>query len=271
MTHPDLTIGVRFSGQYGGPVPDATTSRWRLGAVLVIVLLALTHVAAVTFAALPPNRYSEHTRSFTSYLSPYFTQNWRLFAPNPISDDRHIRFQGAYRAADGSVKTTDWVDWTDVELDLVHHRLVGGRAGYITSKLYTPLSTRYGDLGAAASVANRPTDPTGDVPSWADLRRDLESAGATAGAVSLYLRYDQAAVRLATDVLSARWPDRDWVAVRIAQRRQGVTPYDARHGSEAERERARPAPVERVDGWRAPVVGDDAERVSVASFDRRHR
>ncbi len=271
MTHPDLTTGVRFSGQYGGPVPDATTSRWRLGVVLVVVLLALTHIAAVTLAALPPNRYSEHTIGFTSYLRPYFTQNWRLFAPNPISDDRSIRFQGAYRAADGRVKTTDWVDWTDVELDLIHHRLVGGRAGYITSKIYTPLSTWFGALGPAASVANEPSDPAEDVPSWSDLRKKLEKAGATAGATSLYLRYDKATIRLATDVLTSRWPDRDWVAVRFAQRRQGVTPYDARHGSEAERERARPAPVERIDGWRAPLHGNQAERDSVASFDRNHR
>jgi hypothetical protein len=236
----------------------------------VVVVLALTHVVAVTFAALPPNRYSEHTTGLTSYLRPYFTQNWRLFAPNPISDDRHLRFQGAYRTADGSVKTTDWVDWTDVELDLVHHRLVGGRAGYITSKLYTPMSTHYAALGTAVSVANRPADPD-DVPSWADLRQQLEDAGATPGSATLYLRYDRAAVRLATDVLTGRWPDRDWVAVRIAQRRQGVTPYAARHGSEAERERARPAPVERIDGWRRPVAGDEAERKSVASFDRGHR
>jgi hypothetical protein len=250
-------------------VPDATTSWWRLGAVLAVVLLALTHVVAVTLASLPPNRYSEHSTSFTSYLNPYFSQNWRLFAPNPISSDRNIRFQGAYRAADGSVKTTDWVDWTDVELDLVHHRLVGGRAGYITSKLYSPLSTRFGALGTKGRLVASAGDQASPT-SWTQLRRQLEDAGATKVAVALYLRYDKAAVQLATDVLHSRWPDRDWVAVRVAQRSQGVTPYDDRHQSKKGREAARPAPRERLDGWRSPLLGDTSERDSVASFDRRH-
>jgi hypothetical protein len=252
-------------------VPDASTSRWRLAAVLVIILLGLTHVVAVTLAALPPNRYSENATGFTSYLRPYFNQNWRLFAPNPISDDRNILVQGAYRASDGSVKTTDWIDWTDVELDLVRHHVIGGRAGYITSKLYSPLSTWYGALGAAARVANAPSDPSDSIPTWAELREDLVATGATSRAVSLYLCYDQATARLATDIMVGRWPDHDWVAVRFAQRRQGVTPYSARHGSETERERARPAPVLRVNGWRQPVHGDKSEQKSVASFDRRHR
>ncbi len=251
-------------------MPDATTSRWRAGVVSVIVLLALAHVVAITLAALPPNRYSEHATGFTSYTRPYFNQNWRLFAPNPISDDRSILVQGAYREADGSIATTDWINWTDVELDLVHHRVIGGRAGYVTSKLYTPLSTWYGALGPATGVAVRPTDPAA-APTWSDLRRQLDAAGAGPQAVSLYLRYDQAAARLATDIVSARWPDRDWVAVRFSQRRQGVTPYASRHGSKSERERARPEPIERRDGWRRPVHGDADERDSVAAFDRRHR
>lgn len=251
-------------------MPTVPRSRWRVAGVLVVVVIALVHIAAVTLAALPPNRYSAHATGLTSYLRPYFAQNWRLFAPNPVAEDRFVRFQGAYTVADGSVQTTPWVDWSDVELDVIRHQLIGGRAGYVTSKLSSPLSVRYRALGRDGRTLVSGDDPSG-VETWTELRSSLLDAGNTSRAVGLYLLYDKAATRLATDVLHARWPDRHWVAVRYAQRSHGVTPFDDRHGSEAEREQARPDVVDRVNGWREPIRGTSAERRSVAQFDRRHR
>lgn len=92
--------------------------------VAVAVAVALIQFVSVTLAALPPNRYSAAAAPHTNYLRPMFTQDWRLFAPNPIADDRTVSFQGSYRGADGSLKHTKWVDWTEVELDLIHHRLI---------------------------------------------------------------------------------------------------------------------------------------------------
>lgn len=238
--------------------------------VTVVVTIATVQLVAVTLAALPPNRYSDAAAPHTGYLSPYFTQNWRLFAPNPVSDDRSVRFQGSYVAPDGSTKQTDWVDWTDVELDLVHHRLVGGRAGYITNKLYGPLGVQYRALGTASRAVIDTTtqeDPLG----WAALATSLRDAGARPAATSGFLRYERATARLASDVLGERWPDLELTAVRYSLRSQAVVPYAARSGSDTERAAARPAPTERISGWRVPDAGDAAERRSVADFDRRHR
>lgn len=233
--------------------------------------VALIQLLAVTLAALPPNRYSDAAAPHTTYLSPMFAQNWRLFAPNPVAEDRTIHFQGAYRDSNGTIKNTDWVDWTEVELDLIHHRLIGGRAGYITNKLYSPLGARYGKLvREQKAIADSTTEA--DPPSWPALAKNLLSAAPHRPvSTSAFLRYERATSRLATEVLEARWPDRTFISVRYSLNRQGVTPYDSRNKSKAEREAARPRESVRVSGWRTPEVGNAAERRAIADFDRRHR
>jgi hypothetical protein len=238
--------------------------------IAVAVALVGLHLVSVTLEALPPNRYSEVLQDQTAYVDPYFTQNWRLFAPNPVAEDRNLLFQGAYRAADGSVVETEWVDWTAIELDLVRHRLVGGRAGYVTTKLVTPLRARtaaLSDVQRAIALAPAASDP----PSFAALGADLRAAGTPPVVTDLFVRYEQVTTRLASDVLAARWPGRDLVAVRYAVRRHGVVPFAARDGSPAERAASRPTPVEETGGWRRPVPGPAAERAVVRRFYRDHR
>jgi hypothetical protein len=248
-------------------VPRPSLRTTFIGVVVAVVGL---HLASVTLAALPPNRYSDAVRGQTSYLDPYFTQNWRLFAPSPISEDRELLFQAAYVDADGQARRTPWLDWTAVELDLVRHRLIGGRAGYVTNKLVSPLKSRADALSSAQRIAAT-SSPQVDPISWTDLSDELAAAGAPAAVRLGYLRYDRTATRLATDALMARHPDLELTAVRYAIRRQGVVPYAARGGSAAERRVARPAAVRDVGGWRRPTPGSAAELAAVRDFDRRHR
>lgn len=239
--------------------------------VASVTAVALFQLVAVTLAALPPNRYSDAAAPHTSYLRPMFTQNWRLFAPNPVAEDRMVRFQGSYRATDGTQRQTEWVDWTEVELDLVHHRLIGGRAGYITNKLFSPLRARYSALYVEQRRLADGIDEN-DPPSWADLSSELLAASPDKPvSVSTFLRYERAVARLATEALEARWPDRTFTAVRYSLNRQAVVPYDSRNDSPKDREAARPAESQRLSGWRLPDVGSAAERRTVADFDRRHR
>ncbi len=239
--------------------------------VVAVTAVALFQLVAVTLASLPPNRYTDAAAPHSTYLSPMFAQNWRLFAPNPVSEDRTIEFQGSYRDANGTIKQTEWVDWTAVELDLVHHRLVGGRAGYITNKLFSPLGSRYAGLTRtqkSLADSTRAADP----PSWADLSKELlTEAPNRPDSTSTYLRYERATIQLATGVLQARWPERKFVAVHYSLNRQGVVPYHSRNRPEADREAARPPMSVRVSGWRVPELGSAAERRTIADFDRRHR
>lgn len=238
--------------------------------VAVAVIVAGLQLAAVTLAALPPNRYSDAASPHTGYLRPYFNQDWRLFAPDPVSEDRNILFQGSYRAADGSLARTSWVDWTDVELDLIRRRVIGGRAGYITNKLFSPLGQQFGGLSVeqrtVAAGANRQAPQT-----WVALRASVLSADGDLGPALSYLRYERAVTRLGSAVLTARWPERDITGVRYAMRKRDVVPYDSRSGTDAQREASRPSAIQRVSGWRTAYTGGPVERRAVADFDRRHR
>lgn len=226
---------------------------------------------AVTLAAVPSNPVSDAFDSQLNYLRPFFGQSWRLFAPNPVDEDKSLLVQGAYVDGNGDLRSTPWVNWTRVEQDVIEHRLIGGRAGYITTKLYGALDEEFHELESpeqkAFSGRTSPLDP----PAWGVLEEYLASIGPDDDDLADYLRYDQAATRLATHVIAARFPTRDITAVRYALREQGVVPYDSRHGTKAERQKARPAPTARVGGWRFPTYGPKAEGRGVADFDRRHR
>lgn len=243
----------------------------RLVLVGLLVLAAAWHLLGVTAAAVPPNTYSRAVEPSTAHLGAYFAQNWRLFAPNPVASDRTVRFQGAYEEG-GRLVTTDWVDWTAVELDLVRHRLVGGRAGYVTNKMFGSLGSRYRDLDTVQREVVDVADPA-DAPDWADLRRRLLEGSDDVlddRQVELYLVYDRATTQLATQVLESA-AGRTMVAVRYATRSQGVTPWGSRGLDEAGRDAARPVPEQRINGWRAPLRGGAAAREAVADFAERHR
>ena len=104
------------------------------------------HMLAVTLASLPTNPVKDAFDSQLDYLTPFFERNWRLFAPNPIDEDMSLLVQGAYVDGDGNLRTTPWVNWTRVEQDVIEHRLIGGRAGYITTKFYGGLDDEFQEI-----------------------------------------------------------------------------------------------------------------------------
>lgn len=239
-------------------------------AVLAIAVVATLHMIATTVAALPTNAFSAAVRPATSYVNPYFSQNWRLFAPEPISSDRTFWVRGEFVDDDGAARETDWFDWSDVELDLIRQQLVGGRAGYITSKLIGPLGSTYGDLTEEqrelAADDDRAAAPTTDTV----LRSALIDADGSEREVELFLQYEEAAVRLTTAALAAVHPEREFTAVQYRIGRQPVVPYDERALPDAEREAARPEITFRESGWRAPIEASAAEQRTFDRFLRRH-
>ena len=225
---------------------------------------------AITLAAIPTNPVSSALDPQLDYLRPFFGQSWRLFAPNPIDEDKTLLVQGAYVDDDGELQTTSWINWTRVEQDVVEHRLIGGRAGYITTKFHGSLDEEFQELeNPEQKVLSERTSPL-DPPSWTALRTYLARIGPDEDDLADYLRFDRAASRLASDVLKARTPY-ELTAIRYALREQGVTPYDARHLDEVDRQEARPTATMRIGGWRAPTYGPAAELRGVADFNRRHR
>lgn len=246
-----------------------TKSRPQIGLVLVIAAIAVFQMLSVTLAALPTNKLSSSLSSTTSYLNPFFTQNWRLFAPNPISDDRTLWFRGEYVSESGDTQTTDWIDWTSVELDLVRQQVVGGRAGYITNKMLGALNTRFFALTLKQRevAAN---DRDAGLAGNTELRSQLMAAGGNPASVDFYLRYESSAIGLGTSVLEAAHPGITVTAVRYRIERQPVMPYADRTLPAAQRQQSRPPAFIRQSGWRKPIQGSAAERRSVAHFLKQH-
>ena len=104
------------------------------------------------------------------YLRPFFGQSWRLFAPNPVDDDKTLLVQGAYVDDDGELQTTA-MDQLDGGRAGRHRAPPGRRARrYITTKFYPSLDEEFQELESqeqkTLSERTSPLDP----PSWNTLR-----------------------------------------------------------------------------------------------------
>lgn len=239
--------------------------------VAVVLAVAGYHALAVTMASLPTNRYSTAVAPATQYLHPYFTQNWRLFAPSPVSSDRSVHFQGEYEV-DGERQTTAWVDWTEVELDLVRHRVIGGRAGYITNKLYSPLQRHYRQLTEEQRALVADAEAL-DFDTWTDLRDALVEAGPHDEldvTVDRWIRHERAATQLATQVLTAQHPELEFTAVRYRLENVPVVPFEHR-GCEGAACEPYERPTIQDLGWRWPEPGTERSQRAVSDFWERHR
>ncbi|MBW1596334.1 DUF5819 family protein [Streptomyces sp. JJ38] len=72
-------------------------------------------MAALSQAPLSPAKV-KYYGVVDSYLGPYFAQNWKLFAPDPLSDDRGILARA--KCADGTM--TEYFDVTTPYVKEVH-------------------------------------------------------------------------------------------------------------------------------------------------------
>ncbi|MDX3388188.1 DUF5819 family protein [Streptomyces niveiscabiei] len=78
-------------------------------ALLVGAALLGAHFLMAAISQAPFNPVKMRLQDETSsYLNPYFAQNWQLFAPDPLSDDRGILARA--KCADGS--TSEYYDVT---------------------------------------------------------------------------------------------------------------------------------------------------------------
>lgn len=217
----------------------------------------------MTVAALPPQVASDDLRRPTSFLDPYFSQDWRLFAPNPIGADRSFLVQGSFRTEAGAEESA-WLDVTDAELGLVRRQLLGGRAGYGSLKMVLGLDSWWSALGTAARESIEGLG-SADEPAARDaVRHALADDDTPPGTVEGYLDYDESALRLASDVLRAERPDDELVGVRYRVRLHPVGPWSARDAQ-------RPEPTDRTVGWTVPAAPEADRSDAVADFWERRR
>ena len=94
------------------PIPRPLTRRWSralvAGMTLAVTAVVVVHLAATFLYNAPANPVSQrYTKQVNWWMQPLFSQNWRLFAPNPISENVEVDARASV-VPDG--RTTGWVN-----------------------------------------------------------------------------------------------------------------------------------------------------------------
>ncbi|WP_251017329.1 DUF5819 family protein [Streptomyces sp. ISL-1] len=91
----------------------------------IIGALACVHLAMVFLHVAPSNTVTkEYGKAVDGWVYPEFEQNWKLFAPNPLQQNIAVQVKVELSAADGSRKTTDWIDLTAEDGEAIRGNLL---------------------------------------------------------------------------------------------------------------------------------------------------
>ena len=107
--------------------PAQLTRRWSRAIVAtstaVVATVLVAHLAATFLYDAPTNPVSErYAHQIQGWMEPLFNQNWRLFAPNPLSENVSVQA----RAALTNGQLTGWLDLPAQDSAAVLHDPVPG-------------------------------------------------------------------------------------------------------------------------------------------------
>lgn len=228
------------------------------GLAFFLVGLVGLHFAVTFLWNAPASPIKDAVRSdVSSYMLPFFEQNWSLFAPNPVNAEDEFLVRA--RVADpqtGEIETTDWRSATELEWRLVHHNPAPSRASRLSSNLHRRMNTLWNRLSdEQQEIVARDYVTTGEA-DWERLADDLAAAeGAeTSSRVEDFISAERVGAGYATQFAKAMWPG-EVTAVQYELRRTPVPRW---------RDRMAPPPEApefstREFGWRPPLTDDDQD------------
>lgn len=75
----------------------------------ILSIVLLIHFSFTFIYLSPANPFkSKHWETIIGYMNPIFTQNWKLFAPNPASQQANLDMRVQYVDKDGATRQSDW-------------------------------------------------------------------------------------------------------------------------------------------------------------------
>jgi hypothetical protein len=93
-------------------------------AVALCLAVTLVHVVLVFLYVAPSNAISQaYNQQINAWVRPWFSQNWRLFAPDPQSVNRQISARVAHTAPNGTTQVSDWIDVSSMDDAAVKHNV----------------------------------------------------------------------------------------------------------------------------------------------------
>lgn len=222
----------------------------------LVLALAATHMfftavvnvpsSTVKYGALPGAAADAYTR-------PYLIQNYRIFAPNPASEDRELWVRAWLESDDGTRTEGPWINATAVELIDAHRRVLRKQLTISTAESY---------MAAYRALSDVQRDILTTVNHHRDGDRErLMQALAEHGSAAAYVRASDAATAYATQVAYALYgEDHRILAVQTRVVYSPVVRWRDRNDPGA-------TPPERTmtrSGWREPLEYPGQDRAAFA-------
>lgn len=116
--------------------------------IILVMFIFIAHFTITLLYNFPVNPVSNQYNAWIqNYMNPFFTQNWKLFAPNPVSANNMFYIRGEYKNENGELKQTDWIDATTPFNTVVHHnrltplRLVNSTRSSIVTEILNQIDS----------------------------------------------------------------------------------------------------------------------------------
>jgi hypothetical protein len=165
MTEPNETgRGPIADADSGATVEPKRTPLWRIAAISLFGLVLL-HFGLIGTLIASPGVLPQPVQAVAAlYLVPWFSQDWRLFAPAPDVRDYAVYARGEYRHGDRRVRTP-WLSVLDPLLEAVQaNRLAPQAVRLEIAHKAALLSTR-----VAGPLASLPSGRRALAERWSDI------------------------------------------------------------------------------------------------------
>ncbi|WP_307707265.1 DUF5819 family protein [Streptomyces sp. V1I6] len=91
-------------------------------AVALCLAVTLAHLLLVFLYVAPSNTISKaYNQQINAWVRPMFSQNWRLFAPDPQSVNRQVSARVGHTMPNGTTHVSDWIDLSSMDDSAVKH------------------------------------------------------------------------------------------------------------------------------------------------------
>lgn len=224
--------------------------------MVVVLALVATHMFFTAVVNVP---YSELKygplpgRTADAYTRPFFVQNYRIFAPNPASENRSLWVRAWIEDESGERSETEWTNVTAVELAATYRHVLRKQLTIIGAERY---------MGAyrALNEEQREILRTGNFHRDGD-REILEQRLAAAGSATAYMTASDYVTAYSTQVAHALYgEDHEILAVQSRVVYNPVIRWNDRFDPDA----VPPDSIVTFEGWREPLEYADQDREEFA-------
>lgn len=234
------------------PLPMALTRSARVTGIIasLVIFVVIAGTALIFTPSGNPLRGAVQSAAF-----PYFSQNWRVFAPNILKSNRTLEIRAQWPDESGELVTSGWVSITDIEQRTVMGNVAPSRIEKNSWNASNTYLKRYFALDEEQRDRARDTFIEVHDGGFRPIPNDdlIAELGEGDGDVIRFLRVDYMLMRYATMYATAGFgQDIQRVQWRVVTER----PNDFTHRFDDE---AQFTPTIRTFGWRQSNLTIDAD------------